>query len=269
MNRIEEAIYDLHFMDNKSNDNCPLNNIHPLVKLATTILYVLLLMGIDKYNLNITLAMGIYLIMLSIIFDLSIKKCFKKLKILFIMLIIMGIANPILDRSVLMYIGFIPVTSGMVSMATLVLKGFFALISSYFLAVSTSMEKICYALKLIHIPDILVTIFILIYRYIIVLLKEAERIWTAYQMRAPKQKGVHFAAWGSMIGSLMIRSIDKAHIVYESMELRGFSLETLYLEKQRLDKKSICFLIIGIVVILFIRFVPIFELMGKCLIDLS
>lgn len=266
MNRIEEAIYNLHFMNNKSNSNCTLNHIHPLVKLIITILYILLLMGIDKYNLNTTLAMGIYLIVISIFFDLSIKKCFKNLKLLFIMLIVMGIANPILDRDIVTQIGVIPITSGMISMATLVLKGFFALISSYFLAVTTSMEKICYALKLLHIPNILITIFILIYRYIIVFLKEAERIWTAYHMRAPEQKGVHFRAWGSMIGSLMIRSIDKAQAVYESMELRGFSPETLYLEKQRLDKKSILYIIAGILLILFIRFVPIFELMGNCFI---
>lgn len=266
MNRIEEAIYNLHFMDNKSNGNCALNSIHPLVKLITTVFYILLLMQTDKYNLNTTLAMGIYLAVISIAFNLSVKKCFKNLKILFIMLIIMGVANPILDRNIIAQPGVIPITSGMISMVTLVLKGMFALISSYFLAVTTSMEKICYALKLLHIPNIMITIFILIYRYIIVFLKETERIWIAYQMRAPEQKGVHFRAWGSMIGSLMIRSIDKAQSVYESMELRGFNPETLYLEKQDLDKRSVFYMIICVVIILFIRFVPIFELMGRCFI---
>ena len=263
MNKIEDAIYQVHYIDNNSNNNNILNKIHPLVKLIISIVYILFLTSINKYNLTITLAMSIYLIVVSIIGNLSIKNCIKRLKIVLFFLIIIGIANPILDRQVVTSIGIIPITTGMISALTLILKGIFAIISSYFLIITTGVENICYALKKLHIPNILITIFMLIYRYIIVLLKEVQKIWIAYSLRAPKQKGIHFKAWGSMIGSLMIRSIDKAEVIYQAMELRGFSPDNFLMKNQKIDKTSIIYFMAGFLLLLIIRFVPIFDLIGN------
>lgn len=263
MNKIEDAIYQVHYIDNNSNNNNILNKIHPLVKLIISVVYILFLTSINKYNLTITLAMSIYLIVVSIIGDLSIKNCIKRLKIVLFFLIIIGIANPILDRQVVTSIGIIPITTGMISALTLILKGIFAIISSYFLIVTTGVENICYALKKLHIPNILITIFMLIYRYIIVLLKEVQKIWIAYSLRAPKQKGIHFKAWGSMIGSLMIRSIDKAEVIYQAMELRGFSSDKFFMKNQKIDKTSIIYFMAGLLLLLIIRFIPIFDLIGN------
>ena len=263
MNKIEDAIYQVHYIDNNSNNNNILNKIHPLVKLIISVVYILFLTSINKYNLTITLAMSIYLIVVSIMGDLSIKNCIKRLKIVLFLLIIIGIANPILDRQVVTSIGIIPITTGMISALTLILKGIFAIISSYFLIVTTGVENICYALKKLHIPNILITIFMLIYRYIIVLLKEVQKIWIAYSLRAPKQKGIHFKAWGSMIGSLMIRSIDKAEVIYQAMELRGFSPDNFFMKNQKIDRTSIIYFMAGLLLLLIIRFIPIFDLIGN------
>ena len=263
MNKIEDAIYQVHYIDNNSNNNNILNKIHPLVKLIISVIYILFLTSINKYNLTITLAMSIYLIVVSIIGDLSIKNCIKRLKIVLFFLIIIGIANPILDRQVVTFIGIIPITTGMISALTLILKGIFAIISSYFLIVTTGVENICYALKKLHIPNILITIFMLIYRYIIVFLKEVQKIWIAYSLRAPKQKGIHFKAWGSMIGSLMIRSIDKAEVIYQAMELRGFSPDNFFMKNQKIDRTSIIYFMAGLLLLLIIRFMPIFDLIGN------
>ena len=148
-------------------------------------------------------------------------------------------------------------------MITLILKGFFAIISSYLLITTTSIEDICYALKLLHIPNTLITVFMLIYRYIMVFLKEVEKIWIAYSLRAPKQKGVNFKAWGSMIGSLMIRSIDRAQIIYESMELRGFNPDNFFVRSQKLNKYGVIYFVGMCVMLVIIRFVPIFEIIGN------
>ena len=202
MNKVEDAIYSVHVVDNKSNSHHFLNKIHPLVKLMITVIYIILLTSVNKYDLSTTLAMSIYLIVISIIGDLSIKNCIKSLKVVLLLLIFIGIANPILDRNIITYIGIIPITTGMISAITLILKGVFAVISSYFLIITTGIENICYALKKIHMPNILITIVMLIYRYIIVFLKEVQRLWTAYSLRAPKQKGFNYKVWGSMIRKL-------------------------------------------------------------------
>ena len=153
----------------------------------------------------------------------------------------------------------------MISMATLMLKGAFAVLASYLLILTTSMESICYALRLLHVPKIMVTMVLLIYRYVIVLLKEAERISQAYSMRAPDQKGIHYRAWGTLLGQLMLRSIDRAQTVYESMLLRGFDGSFRLSKKQKMDRRSAVYLAgwLGIVVLL--RYVSVFKLAGSLL----
>ena len=132
----------------------------------------------------------------------------RKLGPVLLLVCAVGIANPFFDRAVLFRAGPLPVTGGMISMATLMLKGVFAVLASYLLILTTSMESICYALRLLHVPKIMVTMVLLIYRYVIVLLKEAERISQAYSLRAPAQKGIHYRAWGTLLGQLMLRSIS-------------------------------------------------------------
>lgn len=263
MNKIENAIQTVHKFDRKSNQNNLLNNIHPLVKLSITIIYIILLTSIDKYNLTTTLSMCIYLIIIGIICDVSIKDIVNRFKVILLLLLVIGIANPILDRNIVTYIGNIPITTGLISMVTLIIKGFFAIVSSYFLISTTSIEEICCALKKIHIPNILITVIMLIYRYIILFLKEVQRMWIAYSLRAPKQKGINYKVWGSMIGSLMIRSIDRAGIVYQSMELRGFNPDIFFVEEQKMDKVSIISFICGIGIVFGIRYIPIFEIIGN------
>ena len=43
----------------------------------------------------------------------------------------------------------------------------------------------------------------------------------AYRLRAPNQKGVHFKVWGTLAGQLLLRSMDRANEVYESMTMRS------------------------------------------------
>ena len=54
-------------------------------------------------------------------------------------------------------------------------------------------------------------------------MQEGISIATAYELRAPGQKGIQFRAWGSLLGQLLLHSIDRAQLVYESMQLRGFA----------------------------------------------
>lgn len=104
--------------------------------------------------------------------------------------------------------------------------------------IATSIEKICYALRLLHIPAILVTQVLLTYRYVTVLLEEANRMTQAYSLRAPNQKGVHFKVWGTLAGQLLLRSMDRANEVYESMTLRGYRGEFYYTAKEPCKAKD-------------------------------
>ena len=79
----------------------------------------------------------------------------------------MGLFNPFFDREIIVYWGSVPVTGGMLSMATLFLKGILALSAGYLLIATTSVMDICMALRMLYVPQIFVTMMLLIYRYLI------------------------------------------------------------------------------------------------------
>ena len=110
-------------------------------------------------------------------------------------------------------------------MLTLILKGFFCLLASFLLMATTTIEAIYRTLRQLHVPKLLTNLLLLTFRYVGLLLSEVAVMQQAYSLRAPGQKGIHISAWGSFLGQLLLRSMDRAQALYESMELRGFSGE--------------------------------------------
>lgn len=250
-------------MDEMAERDVWINRVHPLSKLVVTLTYMILVMSFNKYNLTGLAGMSIYLVVISITGEISLKKAAYNLRFILVTICAVGIANPILDRHLLYHIGSIPVTSGMLSMVTLIMKAAMAVFASYILIETTSMENICYAMRKLHIPKILVTLIMLIYRYIILMLKETERISQAYSLRAPKQKGIHYSAWGSVVGQMLLRSMDRAQMVYDSMTVRGFNGDFYLKGKMTRTYRSVLYTVIWCTILILIRIFPVFVIVGN------
>lgn len=254
MSKLSGAYYEIHHMDQLANEKRWINQIHPLVKLIVTICYIAIAVSVNKYNLQGMLILGVYPIAVFILGELSFTDSLKRVRIILPLVCIVGIFNPFFDRQVVFIIGRVPITTGVLSMLTLILKGVYTVFATYLLIATTTIEKICYAMRMVHIPGILVTQILLTYRYISVLLKEANTITQAYSLRAPNQKGVHFKVWGSLIGQLLLRSVDRADNVYASMTLRGYRGEFHYPDREQCRAKDYTYLAVWIAVLIILRY---------------
>ena len=58
-------------------------------------------------------------------------------------------------------------------------------------------DSVCAALRKVHVPDMMVTLLLLTYRYVGMMIEEVGVMYDAYMLRAPGQKGIHVSAWGS------------------------------------------------------------------------
>lgn len=263
MSKINNAIYEIHHMDTIAARDQWVNKIHPLVKFVLTIVYIATVVSFQKYDIIGLMGMAVYLIVGFLLAELSFKECLWRLRVVLPLVCVVGLANPFFDR-IPVELGFIHINTGVISMLTLMMKGIFSVMASYLLIATTSIEKICYALRLLHVPKILVTQILLTYRYITVLLGEVNRITQAYALRAPNQKGIHFKVWGSLTGQLLLRSIDRANDVFESMTLRGYRGEFRYMgEKNGVRRQDIVYLAVWLAVIFLIRKVPIIIVVGN------
>ena len=266
MSKINQAIYEIRSLDTLANENRWVNRLHPLVKLWVTILYIGITVSFPKYNLSGLLVMAVYPVILFVVGEISFKDSVRRLWLVLPLVCVVGIFNPLFDKDTVAYFGSLAVSGGVISMITLMLKGIFTVLAGYLLIASTTIEKICYALRLLHLPKLFVTQILLIYRYLSVLLAEANRMTQAYALRAPGQKGVHFKVWGSLAGQLLLRSMDRAEELYGSMTLRGFRGEFYYADAPAYGRSGLAFAVVCIALFLGARCFIISSLLGGLLI---
>ena len=113
------------------------------------------------------------------------------------------------------------------------------------------------------VPKLIVTLLLLMYRYVSVMMDEVSVMTMAYKLRAPMQKGIHFSAWGSFLGQLLLRSSDKASELYLSMQLRGFTGEYEYADHKKADISDFVFAIVFIALFVLLRIFNITVLLGN------
>ena len=263
MNKIDSAIYEIHSMDTLASRDQWVNRIHPLVKFILTISYIIAVVSFHKYDVIGLAGMVLYPIAVFILSDLSFWDCLKRLRVVLPLVCLVGILNPFFDKNYVLIDG-VKISAGVLSMVTLIMKGVFSVLASYLLIAATSVDKLCYAFRMLHIPSAIVTQLMLTYRYITVLLEEANRMTQAYALRAPGQKGIHFKVWGSLAGHLLLRSMDRAGNVYESMLLRGYQGNYEYLrQKIKVRLQDIIYLLFWMGMIVLFRIYPVMLIIGN------
>jgi hypothetical protein len=147
-----------------------------------------------------------------------------------------------------------------------VLKSLLAFLAVFLLAASTGMYALTASLARLHTPRLFTTVLLLSYRYLFVLLREGDQLADAYALRAPGKKAVSPRNFASMIGQLLLRSIDRAELIYESMKLRGFSgVMPNHTFAKRSGIASVLFLLLSMAYCLLFRLFPVFERFGALL----
>ena len=190
------------------------------------------------------------------LFQLSgipVRTCFYKLRIVLPLVMAVGLFNPIFDRTPALILGNVTVTGGVISMITLMLKGVFCLMASFLLMATTPIDKLCAALRSLHVPGMIVTLLLLTYRYVGVMTKELAVMTDAYHLRAPGQKGIHISAWGSFLGQLLLRSMDRAQELYTSMLLRGYHEHFHYAKMKKFGTSDAIYMAVCFAAMLFLR----------------
>jgi cobalt/nickel transport system permease protein len=133
-----------------------------------------------------------------------------------------GIGNLIWMRDAAFTLWGLPVSYGMVSFVSIMLKTLLSVFAVLILIATTSFVEVVYQLGRLGMPSIICLQFVMTYRYLSVLLSEASSMLTAYSLRSPGQRGIKMKDTGSFLGQLILRSFDRADRVYQAMKCRSF-----------------------------------------------
>ena len=259
---MQKALAELSEMDELAARKSPVHALHPAAKLLTTIAYILITLSFDKYDLSGIIPMVLWPVLMYQISGVELRTCFYKLRIVLPLVMVVGLFNPFFDKEIMLTIGGVGVSGGVISMSTLMLKGVFCLMASFLLMATTKIDSLCAALRKLHVPAMMVSLLQLTYRYVGVMTEELAVMTDAYHLRAPGQKGIHISAWGSFLGQLLLRSMDRAQELYASMLLRGYHDHFHYADIERFKLRDALFMAGCILFFILLRYGNIAQLLG-------
>ena len=262
MSKLDHALLELGQMDELAARDTPVHRLHPIAKLLTTIAYIGTVVSFDKYALSSMIPMLLYPVLLFQLSGIPVRTCFYKLRVVLPLVLAVGLFNPLFDREIALRLGGVAVSGGVISMLTLMLKGTLCLTASFLLIATTSIDALCAALRQLRVPELLVTLLLLTYRYVGVMTEELAVMTDAYHLRAPGQKGIHHSAWGSFLGQLLLRSMDRAEELYASMRLRGFHGAFFYAGARPFRVSDAAYLAACVAAFILLRRVDVASLLG-------
>lgn len=228
---IKSKIQEIYSLEQLSVRKSTVHSRHPIVKIISAFAYIVLVVSFDRAEFGRLVPFIFYPVVLMALSDTPWRTVLRRMALAIPFCLLAGISNVIFDRAAAFSLGGFTVTYGMVSFFAIFYRAFLCVTAVLILVAVTPFSHLTGQLRRMHVPDIFVTLFEMIYRYIGVLAEEASSMHTAYMLRSTEHKGLQMRHMGSFVGQLLIRSFDRAERIYGAMKCRGYPGRTV--QKQR------------------------------------
>ena len=216
------AISSFHEIEESRRSGAFPRRVPSVARLGTTLAFLVALVSFGKYDLAGVAAFSVYPVALCCLEGVPVLKGVRRFWYALIPVFLMGAANPFFDRAVAASVCGVDVTGGWLSFAVLCLKGALAVVVSWSLLRLTGAEGIAQAFAALRLPPSFGFAFMLMHRYLVMMVKETGRMRDAYTLRSGvKGAALRPSCWGPFVGLLLMRSLDRARTVQDAVELRG------------------------------------------------
>jgi cobalt/nickel transport system permease protein len=223
---------NLRQLDELAAQDTVIHRLHPCAKLLTTAVFLIVVASFSKYEVLGLLPFFLYPITLLSLADLPYAVLLKRVLLAIPFVFFVGIFNPLFDQTPFLQIGPLLISGGWISFISILLRFILAVTAALLLIATTGMDGIGAALLRLKVPRVFVVQLLFMYRYLYVLLEEVSRTLLAHSLRSFRDSGLRFRVWGSLLGQLLLRTIDRAQRIYQAMLCRGFDGEIRLLRHQ-------------------------------------
>jgi cobalt/nickel transport system permease protein len=242
MANIVQSLHNIRFLDELAEKQTVIHNIHPLAKLITTMIYLIVVVSFGKYEISGLLPLIIYPVVIIALAEIPLLPILKRMLLAAPLAVGIGAFNPLFDHSIIFVLGGFQFSGGWISFFSILIKFVLTVLAAFIIIATTGMDRIASALRMLRVPRIFVLQLLLTYRYISVLMEEAARTMQAYSLRDPFHRGIRPGVWGSLAGNLLLRTYDRAQRLYQAMVQRGFIGEYNTGSNRRMRMKDMLYL---------------------------
>ncbi len=227
---LSHSIAEIRSIDDLSRQITPVHTLDSRTKLILVFAFVVSVMSFPRYAVLPLIPFFSFPLWLAAAGRIPFRALVWKLVILLPLAVMAGFLNPVLDTLPKTVAPFGSIAGGWVSLFSILLRFFLNAGTGLLLIGTTGAVSIAQAFSALRFPRIFGILFLLIYRYLFVLTDEFIRLNRARQCRSAKRAGLTHILAGPFIGTVLLRSWDRAERITAAMRLRGYA-GTLSLSK--------------------------------------
>jgi len=260
---LDEQYYNIGRLDRLSYKKTLVHRLDPRAKLIATLLFVFTVISFSKYEVAALFPFFLFPVLLMTIGEIPLLFILKKVLLVSPFAVFIGIFNPLLDTGHALVFSGLTISAGWVSLFSILLKFVLTISAALLLIATTPFPGICHALRRLGMPSLFVSQLLFLYRYIFVLAEEAMRIVRARDMRSFGAKGTGIKVFVRILGTLFLRTLERAERIYSAMLSRGFQGDIPILQPFHIKAIDLVFVAVTISFTFVFRFYSVTEGVGR------
>lgn len=214
----------LAHLDAQARLDSPVHRIHPVAATGIALLFVLVLSSFPAHAVSALLPLAALPLCALALSGVSPSLVTRQVLRASPFVLALALPSLFLDREVVGRLGPLPITGGVLVVASVAVRAVLAVSTAVLLVATQGIEGVAWSLGRLGLPGAFAAQVVLLYRYLHVLGGEAGRMTRARDLRAFGH-GRDPATWGALVGSLLLRALARGERVGGAMRLRGFDAE--------------------------------------------
>ncbi len=259
----DEQYYNIGLIDQLSYKDTFVHRLDPRAKLIATLLFLFTVISFSKYEIAALLPFFLYPMLLMTIGEIPFMFILRKVILVSPFAVFIGIFNPLLDSEKIMIFNGLFISAGWISFFSIMLKFTLTVSTALLLIATTSFPTVCHGLRRLGLPSLFISQLSFLYRYIFVLMEETMRIVRARNMRSYGERGKGMKVFVRIVGTLFIRTVERAERIYFAMLARGFQGDMPILKRFRLKTTDVIFTVLVLTFLYIFRFYPATQMLGR------
>ena len=217
-------------MDELGRLDSPIHRLDARVKIITTAVFLIVVMSFGRYEVAALTPLFVFPFALAALGNIPAGYLLGKVALAAPFALCIGLFNPWLDREPMGMLGSWSISAGWFSLASLLLRFALTVSAGLILIATTGIHRLCAGLEQLGVPRVFAVQLLFLHRYFFVIGDEGRRMLRSVELRSAGPRRLGLLTYGTLIGHLLLRSMDRAQRIYRAMVSRGFEGEVRLLQ---------------------------------------